>query len=52
MSHRFKNADRNTPLLLPPDLRDWVAEDNLVHFVIQAVDRLPCPLCRQPQGLR
>jgi transposase len=41
MAHRFKNTDRNTPLLLPPDLRDWVAEDDLVHFVIQAVERLP-----------
>ena len=41
MAHRFKNIDRNTPLLLPPDLRDWVAEDDLVHFVISAVDRLP-----------
>jgi transposase len=41
MAHRFKNTDRNTPLLLPPDLRDWVAEDDLVHFIIQAVDRLP-----------
>lgn len=41
MGHRFKNVDRNTPLLLPPDLRDWVAEDDLVHFVIQAVERLP-----------
>ena len=41
MSHRFKNTDRHTPLLLPPDLRDWVAEDDLVHFVIQAVARLP-----------
>lgn len=41
MAHRFKNIDRNTPMLLPPDLRDWVAEDDLVHFVISAVDRLP-----------
>jgi transposase len=41
MAHRFKNADRNTPMLLPPDLRDWVAEDDLVHFVIAAVERLP-----------
>lgn len=41
MAHRFKNADRHTPMLLPPDLRDWVAEDDLVHFVIQAVERLP-----------
>jgi len=28
-------------MLLPPDLRDWVDEDDLVHFVIAAVDRLP-----------
>jgi len=41
MAPRFKNTDRHTPLLLPPDLRDWVAEDDLVHFVIQAVERLP-----------
>ena len=41
MALRLKNTDRDTPLLLPPDLRDWVAEDDLVHFVIQAVERLP-----------
>jgi transposase len=41
MALRLKNTDRNTPLLLPPDLRDWVAEDDLVHLVIQAVERLP-----------
>ena len=41
MAQRFKNIDRDTPLLLPPDLRDWVAEDDLVHFVIAAVERLP-----------
>lgn len=41
MAHRFKNTDRKTPLLLPPDLREWVAEDDLVHFVIEAVERLP-----------
>jgi hypothetical protein len=39
--HRFQNTDRHPPLLLPPDLRDWVAEDDLVHFILQAVDRLP-----------
>lgn len=40
MSARFISVDRNTPMLLPPDLRDWVPEDDLVHFVIEAVDRL------------
>ena len=41
MAHRFKNLDRHTPMLLPPDLREWVGEDDLVHFVIAAVERLP-----------
>lgn len=38
MSTRFVSIDRNQPLLLPPDLRDWLPEDDLVHFVIQAVE--------------
>ena len=41
MAARFKNIDRHTPMLLPPDLREWVAEDDLVHFIIEAVERLP-----------
>lgn len=41
MSTRFVSVDRNQPLLLPPDLRDWVPEDDLVHFVIEAVNSLP-----------
>jgi transposase len=41
MSERFVEVDRNTPMLLPADLRDWVPEDDLVHFVIEAVKTLP-----------
>lgn len=40
MSTRFVSVDRNQPLLLPPDLRDWVPDDDLVHFVIEAVDSI------------
>jgi transposase len=32
------NVDRETPMLLPVDMRDWVPEDDLVHFVIAAID--------------
>jgi hypothetical protein len=28
MATRFVNIDRDTPLLLPPDLRDWVPADH------------------------
>src|ERR1700758_4810399 len=41
MAERFVEVDRNTPMLLPADLRDWVPEDDLVHFVIEAVRTLP-----------
>ena len=41
MAVSFVNLDRNTPMLLPPDLRDWVDEGDLVHFVIEASERLP-----------
>lgn len=34
---KFVNIDRDTPLLLPPDLRDWVPAGHLVHFVIDAI---------------
>ena len=36
---KFIIVDRNTPLLLPPDLRDWVHQNDLVKFVIEVIDR-------------
>lgn len=41
MPAKFVTVDRDTPMLLPPDLRDWVEDNDLVHFIIEAVDRLP-----------
>lgn len=40
MAARFVTIDHDTPLLLPPDLRDWVPENHLVHFVMDAVGLL------------
>ncbi len=40
MPARFVPIDRDTPLLLPPNLRDWVPADHLVHFILDAVDAL------------
>ena len=30
-------VDRETPFLLPQDLRDWVPENHIAHFIIEAV---------------
>jgi transposase len=41
MSTRLVNVDRQTPMMFPPDLRDWVRPEDLVHFVVEAVELLP-----------
>jgi transposase len=35
---KYINIDRDTPMLLPADLREWIAGDDMVHFVIDAVE--------------
>ena len=36
----FISYDRTQAFLLPPDLRDWVGDDDLVHFITAAVERV------------
>ncbi len=37
---KFVDSERDQAFLLPPDLRDWIPEDDLAHFVIEAVEHL------------
>lgn len=46
MHKNFVSVDRNQALLLPVDLRDWVGEDDLVHFVIGAVEQVDVSVLR------
>jgi transposase len=36
----FVECARDQAFLLPPDLRDWIPEDDLAHCVIEAVERV------------
>ena len=36
----FVGANREQRFLLPPDLRDWIPEVDLAHFVLEAVERV------------
>lgn len=36
----FIPYDRGQGFLLPPDLREWVPEDDLAHFIVEAVERV------------
>lgn len=41
MSTRFVIVDRDTPMVLPPSLQDWLPEGHLAHFVVETVALLP-----------
>lgn len=40
MAQNFLPCDRDQELLLPPSLREWLPEDHLAWFVVDAVDEL------------
>ena len=37
---KFIEADQSQAYLLPPDIRDWIPDDDLAHFVLEAVERV------------
>ena len=38
MAHFFRKPDRRQQFLLPVDMMDWLAEDDIVHLVVDAVE--------------
>ena len=40
MSVRLKTIDRDTPMLMPVDMRDWIPEEHMVNFIIDAISTL------------
>ena len=40
MATKFITVDRDTPMMFPPDLREWISEDSMVHFIVEAVELL------------
>ena len=41
MPARFVDLDRQTPMFLPYDLREWAPAGPIVHFILDAVEQLP-----------
>jgi hypothetical protein len=40
MAQNFLACDREQELLLPPSLREWLPDDHLAWFVIDAVEEM------------
>jgi hypothetical protein len=37
MARDYRRPERHQAFLLPPDMRDWVPQDDIVHLVLDAV---------------
>ena len=37
---RFRLTDRKTAYLLPPSVEDWLPEDHLARFILEAIEKL------------
>jgi transposase len=40
MAERLVNVDRDTPMLLPVDLREWIADDDIAHFIVEVISSM------------
>jgi len=36
----FVSYDRSQQMLLPPGLREWVGDDDLAHFIVEAAEHV------------
>ena len=52
MPTRFRRYDPEQPLLLPPDLREWLSDNHLAHHIRDIVEPsgfvgVLCAVCRR-----
>ncbi|WP_079204284.1 IS1182 family transposase [Pseudomonas sp. CC6-YY-74] len=50
--NRFRPIDRKTDYLLPPSLDDWLPEDHLARFILEAIERLDLSALTRAYGGR
>jgi transposase len=48
---KFISDDRSQSFLLPPDLRDWLPENDMAHFVIGACERVDMSAFKVGSGI-
>ena len=49
MAARYKTVNREQLMLLPYDLKEWIPENDIVHFVIEAVKMVPLGVFKSNQ---
>ena len=46
MAKRFVTVDRDTPMLMPPSIQEWVSDDDMARFVVDAVSVVEEGCCK------
>jgi len=46
MARRLVSIDRETPMLMPPTIQEWVGRDDMARFVVDAVGAVSQEQCR------
>ncbi len=41
MATRYKSVERDQLLLMPYELREWIPQNDIVHFIIKAAELVP-----------
>ncbi len=41
MATRYKSVERDQLLLMPYELREWIPQNDIVHFIIEAAELVP-----------
>ena len=45
MADDFRPLNRETPMLLPPSIQEWLPEPHMARFVVELVEQLVLRLC-------
>ena len=40
MADDFRALDRDTPMLLPPSIQEWLPDQHMARFVVEIVEQL------------
>jgi len=48
VAYEYVRVDRDQLFMLPPSMRDWIAEDHLVWFLLDVVDKVDTALFHAP----
>ena len=51
-AHFYREPNRRQGYLLPVDMTDWVSDTDMVHLILEAIERMDWSAFEKPSGTR